>query len=155
MRRDTCFVLTCRVRAPSVACPRHPTHPRPAQAFLGAFVTGGLGIHLPFGEAFSDPNWFTASYTFATKNPAGTAQILILLSIIEGQSFANEFYTGGGSREPGNLGFDPLGFCKNKPAKDVETMQLKELKNGRLAMIGWAAMISGHFMPASVPFPVG
>ena len=32
---------------------------------------------------------------------------------------------------PGNFGFDPLGFSKNKSPADIKTMQVKEIKNGK------------------------
>jgi light-harvesting complex I chlorophyll a/b binding protein 4 len=42
------------------------------------------------------------------------------------------------SRIPGNIGFDPLGMAKNGVSED---MQLKELQNGRLAMLAISGMI--------------
>jgi len=44
-------------------------------------------------------------------------------------------------RQPGDLGFDPLGL-KPKDAVAFKEMQTKELNNGRLAMIAAAAMIA-------------
>ena len=42
------------------------------------------------------------------------------------------------ARIPGNLGFDPMGMGKNGVSED---MQLKEIKNGRLAMLAISGMI--------------
>lgn len=42
--------------------------------------------------------------------------------------------------EPGNLGFDPLGFLPTDP-KERADMQTKELNNGRLAMIAIAGFV--------------
>jgi light-harvesting complex I chlorophyll a/b binding protein 4 len=42
------------------------------------------------------------------------------------------------ARVPGNIGFDPLGMAKNGATED---MQLKELQNGRLAMLAIGGMI--------------
>ena len=51
----------------------------------------------------------------------------------------NEF-----DRQPGDCdwGFDPLGLYPTDPAKQKE-MQLKELKNGRLAMVAIGGMVAG------------
>ncbi|KAL3776884.1 hypothetical protein ACHAWO_012099 [Cyclotella atomus] len=69
-------------------------------------------------------------------------QILLWISLWEAMSFAalanmNEF-----DREPGNFGFDPLKLMPTDPAAKKE-MQLKELKNGRLAMVAIGGMIHG------------
>jgi len=45
------------------------------------------------------------------------------------------------SREPGNFGFDPMGFSKGKSQAEMEELQLKEIKNGRLAMLAIGGMI--------------
>lgn len=45
-------------------------------------------------------------------------------------------------RRPGDFGFDPLGIYPTTPEKQNE-MQLKELKNGRLAMIAIGGMVAG------------
>jgi hypothetical protein len=56
---------------------------------------------------------------------------------------------------PGDIGFDPLGL-KPSSAKELKTMQTKELQNGRLAMLAVAGFVAqelvdgkgiiGHFM---------
>jgi hypothetical protein len=66
--------------------------------------------------------------------PDSMGQIFLWISFLEACSFAalanmNEF-----DRAPGNFGFDPLNLYPKDAAKQTE-MQVKELKNGRLAMI--------------------
>uniref|UniRef100_A0A0G4I6M3 Plastid light harvesting protein n=1 Tax=Chromera velia CCMP2878 TaxID=1169474 RepID=A0A0G4I6M3_9ALVE len=46
------------------------------------------------------------------------------------------------SREPGDYGFDPMGLLKGKDAKFVAEMKEKEINNGRLAMMGYAGMVT-------------
>jgi len=80
----------------------------------------------------------------------GIAQISGLIGVLEGKFFANDSYIGQCDREPGDLGFDPLKLSK-APGFDMKAMQLKELKNGRLAMIAVAALGAAHSIPGSVP----
>jgi len=48
-------------------------------------------------------------------------------------------------RQPGDYGFDPLGLYPKDAAKQKE-MQLKELKNGRLAMVAIGGMVAGSLV---------
>ena len=83
--------------------------------------------------------------------PDSMKQIILWISLMEACSFAalanmNEY-----DRRPGDFSFDPLGLYPKDEAGQRE-MQLKELKNGRLAMIAIGGMvtqatISGHGFP--------
>jgi hypothetical protein len=44
----------------------------------------------------------------------------------------------------GDLGFDPMNMAKGKSAKDLNDLKLKEIKNGRLAMIAILGMIAAN-----------
>jgi hypothetical protein len=48
----------------------------------------------------------------------------------------------GSGRAPGNFGFDPAGFLKGKSEAEVKSMELKELTNGRLAMMAFSGMVT-------------
>merc|ERR1712060_229910 len=48
------------------------------------------------------------------------------------------------SREPGNLGFDPLKFGENADTR--ARLEMAELKNGRLAMLAFSGMIHQTFV---------
>jgi len=47
----------------------------------------------------------------------------------------------GTDRVPGDFGFDPMGQLKGKSEAEVADMKLKEIKNGRLAMLAIGGMI--------------
>jgi len=50
------------------------------------------------------------------------------------------------NRQPGDLGFDPLGFSKGKTEDVKRDYALKELQNGRLAMIGIVGYVAEEFV---------
>lgn len=69
-------------------------------------------------------------------------QILLWVSLAEVMTLGalsnmNEF-----DRAPGDFSFDPMGLKPSDPEK-LKEMQLKELKNGRMAMIAIGGMIAG------------
>ncbi|CAM9798354.1 unnamed protein product, partial [Heterosigma akashiwo] len=66
---------------------------------------------------------------------AGNMQILSFIGIIE-LATLDSTYAGEGA--PGDYGWDPLNFSKGKTPEQMKDLQLKELKNGRLAM--WAIL---------------
>lgn len=121
-------------------------------AFAGILATNG-GLHLPGADCWLDSDWTSALGTVQAKNPAAVGQILGAIGIIEGFTAKGVFDLWLGNtenREPGNIGFDPLKLMpQTQPAADK--MRLKELKNGRMAMIAMAGFAANHFIPGSVP----
>jgi Chlorophyll A-B binding protein len=83
--------------------------------------------------------------------PQSMIQIFAWISFLEACSWAalanmNEF-----DRQPGEFGFDPLRMYPKDPAKQKE-IQLKEIKNGRLAMVAIGGMVAGASITGA-PFP--
>lgn len=83
--------------------------------------------------------------------PDSMIQIFGWISFLEAVSFPalanmNEF-----DRAPGDFGFDPLKLYPKDPAAQ-KAMQIKELKNGRLAMIAIGGMVAGAVVTGK-PFP--
>lgn len=79
-------------------------------------------VHLP-NPMFAEPNPIKAIYAVPVE---GWVQILVAISIIELATFKKTYESGS------DLGFDPLGMGSKG---NMEELKLKELKNGRLAML--------------------
>lgn len=55
-------------------------------------------------------------------------------------------------REPGNLGFDPMGLGVGLTEEEMDRRKLQELKNGRLAMLAIGGMIHHNWVTGDALF---
>lgn len=75
----------------------------------------------------------------------GVAETIATISLIQ------MLYEDSG-REPGDFGLDPLGFLEGKSEEEVNRMKLRELKNGRLAMLAFSGAVTQAVLTQG-PFP--
>mmetsp|Transcript_5962 Transcript_5962/g.15522 ORF Transcript_5962/g.15522 Transcript_5962/m.15522 type:complete len:215 (-) Transcript_5962:1055-1699(-) len=118
-------------------------------AFTGACVqSAGYVFPGELGGYYyeSGIHWSDGIASAWKTNPVGLIQIFIFIHMVETKFWPTGMWFGEGERAPGDLGLNVGG------KKDDPVQQLKELKNGRAAMIGMMALSAAHFIPGSVPF---
>jgi Chlorophyll A-B binding protein len=97
--------------------------------------------HPVFPETINGDKPFAAAATVFNERPLAAAQILLAIFAVEALGQFNQVKEG---REPGDLDFDPLGLKPSDPEL-LEKVQLRELKNGRLAMLAASGMLLQEF----------
>ena len=104
--------------------------------FLG-FVVSEY-IHLP-GEIHNVSP--VAAHDVFVQN-GGMFQILTAITALEAVSIIALKDTVEGKRTPGDYGFDPLYLYGKLDQRGKDLMAYKEIKNGRLAMLGFAGAVT-------------
>merc|ERR1712217_1002488 len=91
-----------------------------------------------------------------TAPAGGMAALLFLAGYIESASYGGKITMLDmfeGDRVPGDFNFG-AGFLKGKSDKEVYDMNLKELNNGRLAMLAFAGMVHHNLVVNGPLFPL-
>ena len=106
-------------------------------ALVGTFASDDVTTTDPLEAVMqADPQWW--------------AQFVVFCGVIEGIKYRAELegksYTGDGP-----AAIDWAGQWDKLSAEQKEDMRLKELKNGRLAMLAVASFVSAAIIPGSVP----
>lgn len=115
-------------------------HGRVAMLAVMGFIWPEVYGPAPGCEAATDPCQTDAFWQIWNSHPQYIAFGLIMIMIVETVSgIATTTGRETGLREPGDFGFDPLGFKLNEDS--FKKLQLQEVKNGRLAMWGAAGLI--------------
>lgn len=120
-------------------------------AWLG-FCAVDMGAKIyPFPEAYEGLTSVTAHDALVEQGAMGqmflwfglveTIALVALIQMLEGNG-----------REPGDFGLDPLGFLQGKSEEEVNRMKLRELKNGRLAMLAFSGVVTQAVLTQG-PFP--
>mmetsp|Transcript_26000 Transcript_26000/g.53199 ORF Transcript_26000/g.53199 Transcript_26000/m.53199 type:complete len:244 (-) Transcript_26000:200-931(-) len=107
---------------------------------------GGFGFPLRFpGEIYSAesiPTSYDAHDILVSQGSMGFLLLVAgLLEVCSGAVLV-EVAKGDNDREAGDFGLDPLSFLKGKSEDEVNRMKLRELKNGRLAMLAFAGVVT-------------
>jgi len=82
----------------------------------------------------------------------GWLQVLFAAGAFEACAYHRQYNLGG--RVPGDYGYDPLGFTKVEGGLEsdkMKSMRMKEIKNGRVAMIAIAGWVANESIPGAFP----
>lgn len=114
-------------------------------AWFGWLATdGAFGVTMRFpGDIYSVesvPNAYNAHNILVEQG--SMAFLLLVIGFIEVCSSAALVQVSKGEldREAGDFGLDPLQFLKDKTKEESDKMKLRELLNGRLAMLAFSAV---------------
>jgi len=116
------------------------------------FVAVDLGFRIyPLPEEYAGLTSVTAHDALVKQG--GMSQILLWISLAEILStVAVVQMLNGSGRKPGYFGLDPVGFLKGKTDAEVAEMELREIKNGRLAMLAFSGVVTQAVLTDG-PFP--
>jgi len=127
-------------------------HGRICMMAYAGFVSVDMGLRVyPLPEAYEGLTSVTAHDALVKQGAMGQLFLWFGIGEIFSWLAIAEMLQGSG-REPGDFGFDPLGFLAGKSEAEVAEMKLKELKNGRLAMIAFGGVVTQAVLTQG-PFP--
>ena len=151
-------------------------HGRIAMIATIGFLTQKLGVHFPlyFGPSGSNcfhpessDAWLLSSTTGTTFSDIAKAAPLDAIHMVPNAGWFQIFIFAGwfeciaynrqwaeGRAVPGDYGYDPLGFTKKSggiESKEFESLRMKEIKNGRVAMMAMAGWLSDESIPGAFP----
>jgi len=151
-------------------------HGRIAMVAVIGFWVQKLGVHFPLylgpsgSNAFhpsESANWLISTTTGTSFADIAQASPFDAIAMVPNEGWMQIFLVAGwfesiaynrqwaeGREIPGDYGYDPLGFTKKEggiAGKDFESLRMKEIKNGRVAMLTIAAWVSNEAIPGALP----
>jgi len=124
-------------------------HCRMAMLAITGFVVVDLGVRVqPLPDGWQGLTAATAHNPMVEYGALGNIALFIGIAEMVNWLALAQMLQGSG-REPGDFGFDPMGFLKNKTDEQIRTMKTKELNNGRLAMLAFSGAVTQSVLNGS------
>lgn len=127
-------------------------HGRIAMLAYVGFVSVDLGFHIyPLPEAYEGLTSVTAHDELVEQGAMGQIFLWITLSEVISSIAVMQMLEGSG-RQPGDYGFDPLGIMSGATEEEWDMMKMREIQNGRLAMLAFSGIVTQAVLTQG-PFP--
>jgi len=128
-------------------------HGRQAMLAWTGFCAVDMGFKIyPFPEAYEGLTSVTAHDALIEQGAMSQLFLWIgLAEVVSSVALVQMLFEDSG-RKPGDYGLDPVGFLKGKSDEEVAEMELKELQNGRLAMMAFSGVVTQAVLTQG-PFP--
>lgn len=127
-------------------------HSRYAMLAVLGWVAVDLGVRFPgAGEAYTsiEKSLVAHDASIANGSLGVLLNIISFCELINGAAIYDQ--AKGSGRQPGEFNFDPLGFAKDP--KNRERYATSEIKNGRLAMLAFAGIVTQAALFPDKEFP--
>jgi len=151
-------------------------HGRVAMVATIGFMVQKFGVHFPlflgptgsnvFNPA-SDAAWYLSKSEGITFSDISTASPLDAIGMVPMAGWVQIFFFAGWFESiayerqwnqdndvPGDYGYDPLGFTKKEGGLNsdgMKSLRMKEIKNGRVAMMAIAGWVANEAIPGAFP----
>lgn len=127
-------------------------HGRQAMLAWVGFCAVDIGFKIyPFPEAYEGLTSVTAHDALIEQGAMSQLFLWIGLAEVISTVALVQMLEGSG-RKPGDYGLDPVGFLAGKSDEEIARMELRELKNGRLAMLAFSGVVTQAVLTQG-PFP--
>lgn len=127
-------------------------HGRMCMLAWTGFVAVDMGAKIyPFPAAYEGLTSVTAHDALVEQGAFGQIFLWITLAEVIGSIALVQMLNGSG-RKPGDFGFDPLQLMEGKSQDEQNEMALREIKNGRLAMLAFSGVVTQAVLTQG-PFP--
>lgn len=117
-------------------------HSRICMLAWTGFVAVDCGAKIyPFPAAYEGVTSATAHDQLVASGAMGNMLVFFGLAELVSYIGVAQMLQGSG-REPGDFGLDPLQLLKDKSPEEVTRWKVRELKNGRLAMLAFSGVVT-------------
>jgi Chlorophyll A-B binding protein len=127
-------------------------HSRVSMLAVAGWIATDLGARFPFALYQNIPNSYSAHNVLVEQGTMAVLLLAVGLVEIASGAILVQVSKGESDRAAGDFGLDPPGLLKGKSLDYINNMKLKELNNGRIAMLAFGGIATQTAL-GSTAFP--